>query len=979
LIAAALDSGSIAVVTIVGDSVWATFVCEHCDLCCFNPNLPSTLFVGSSRATAASIWTLADGLSQIREFTARSVFKRACQSSIAVSCDFALVFCCSTTQLVSWHSADGRLLSRIEGLANALAVVPHPFLPTVVAVVTKTALFVYDVGTDILVNAQYLPPEGFKLKTGVWSATGLAFFAGDNHGGFLWFHPRPGEVIETCDVTEHFFPGDFTLSEWSPGRGQIENASGQPVEGNPRTPLLDSECRILIRNYRPHPFDEIQAGFVPSAECGLHSEFESVWLASSARGHAQTVEADYQGEVHELDIAEEADAVFSGEEAEMSMPETESESPSGAEMEPSADAGAYPFWTTIDTPKQGSYFPQAEDVVVYMREGHLEFLDGNADFSERIDPPLSNEEMWPSIGLFQVINVRFARKSCEIQMLPINFLPTDDTLFYVALESLADLEVCRHDAVRTFLYSVDSSPAFIVPRALYQAGMNRFESLAIGDQAIVYFRKNDQTLPFSGTIIELNPSPTGYNSVALDWGDTLESVSPWEITSVNNQFVYEWPSPPAPLFKICHALRAVLDAAEGNRTLRPLFKQTSYSPDVKYPIDLGLIRRRIINRFYRNVLTLRTDIIAVSEVHRQLQTPSERLASLLTAKLLTILDRPDTPIDSLNLATIGDEAEPPEAEPGYEPPTKQKRRRALPAQRSVYEYARDVGGSSGGDDDFVQVEVEDEEFVDPAPKPAKNKPIRKPPEPKFIVSESSGEYTVEYVSESASETEALPAESGSLPRIRRGRGSGKDSDEDSLPKTRRTRASAKESDEDSLPKTRRARASAKDSDEDSLPKTRRRRATAKERDEDLLPQPRRGRVNIEESDDDLLPRTRRMTATRDSDEDLLPKTRRARANAEDSDEDFLPKTRRGRDDIEESDEDLRPRTKRRRATPSESDEDLLPRTRRAKAKAEESDEDLLPETGGRASDSDEEPVPETGGWTPPEMESSLEDSADGGF
>jgi hypothetical protein len=185
--------------------------------------------------------------------------RRAPQCVFAFSTDFSLLFGCLTGQLTAWAVGSGAIIACVEGVPAALSLVAHPSLAEIVAIVSRNSVAI---GSGV-VRTLAVPVEAPHIVSGTWDGAGLAFAAGDAGGGWFLFRPTNGDP--SCNTTEHFFPTDFTPSEWDDVCGQVEEGNGVLVHQNARTCLVSNALVVLVRNYRPHPFTTIAAVHFPTA------------------------------------------------------------------------------------------------------------------------------------------------------------------------------------------------------------------------------------------------------------------------------------------------------------------------------------------------------------------------------------------------------------------------------------------------------------------------------------------------------------------------------------------------------------------------------------------------------------------------------------------------------------------------------------------------------------------------------------------
>lgn len=689
-IAAALESGFVAVFTVHGNHLWTANIGEKCEYVHFNPNMPSQLIAISTKGALAVILNISSKLAIAREFDPKRVIKRTCQAVFALSCDNSLLFGCTSTQLLVWDIGDGSLLQRIDGLSQASVIVAHPLVNTLVAHVGKSCVSVYSSQSAEPVVVFRIPPNAPGIVTGCWDKNGLSFYAGDRLGGIYVFRQSSSTPEPRCVTTEHFFPNDFTPSKWVDDV-QVEESTGNPVHFNPRSPLITSNFRILVQKYRPHNFEDIACQMVWNKSVKYIRAVEKK-LLSNYGSFTETVEQDKEDQSEE---SEDANTILSDEVEVAFSYESTSSGPENNEEEVVPKA-SYSPWTSVDSPTQGTFFPQVGDRVVYVKEGHIEMLESRNDLRDGIIPSLDDESAWPNQGQFLIERVEFARDYCTVGF----------------------------SGQRTFKYDIDNAPAFLIPKEMYDDAAAAFAEMTAGDGVVVYFQKDGVPTPFSGRVLSKLEKETLYNALEVGWGqhDVSDFLSPWEVYSVNEEMVYDWSPESHEFAQVLDAVERVVNSALKSRALRPLFKQPPFHEAVVYPCDLGLIRRRLLNNFYRHKEALLRDLNAVVDTHALLGTENQAMANLVVGKLRRVVNDPSVYESVMDFSEIEKELKDiQEAANQIEQKeiTRVKKRNPLKATQSVYEYELeqeldDSSGSEGGK--YQEPEEDDEdEFCPTAP------------------------------------------------------------------------------------------------------------------------------------------------------------------------------------------------------------------------------------------------------------------------
>lgn len=695
LIAAALHSGDLAVFTLFDTKLWYTNVSDtHCDFCFFHPFNPSQVFAVSSKSGIADMYEIGDDLKLIHSFNAKKTFKRMTSCLFALSCDASLMFACSLSQMITWSVGDGRMISKIENLPTACEVSPHPHLPTVVAVVCKSVVLIIDTETNRIINSMYIPDSAFKMDSGNWCENGLDFTAADTIGGVYFFKqglrsaPVPSMnlppsdqqnenenenenpetvnvsrfnnnanislnaprnigtdgITQTCISSCFFFPNDFTDSYWDENKGEVEESNAQPINMNRRDAILNERGELLIENYRPHGFKDIFFPYVPHSSISVLHDFEEKWIPTLKP--TETIEVENEL----LELSEEQSMLnaminVDSRNADMMMSNSSSNEDEEKNEDSLCPTNRYPFWTLIDSANHNSFFPQISDRIVYIRQGHLEMLKDELPMltgeKSNIKPSIDNEELWPPIAAFEICEVTHGKFSCVINMKRLQL--NENISFLANMKNVDDLEICDTEPIRTLDYPIGNATAFLILADQYAVTVDCFEKkMKNGDDVEVFFKKGDSEKKYTGKVLEkIDSSPedfTYYNSISMDWGDDFGDdglYSPWEIYSVNQKVVYTpLISKRDPILQSCaKGVEKVLEFAQKRvRSLRPFFKQPFFVRGIVYPSDFGLIKRRLSNNMYRNIISLQFDIKNVLDT--QLYLPGHSSMDICYVQLL---------------------------------------------------------------------------------------------------------------------------------------------------------------------------------------------------------------------------------------------------------------------------------------------------------------------------------------------------------
>ncbi|OHT11467.1 hypothetical protein TRFO_19109 [Tritrichomonas foetus] len=646
LIAAALHSGKIVVFTVMGSMLWeATMGDNHCDFCFFHPMMPNIVFAFSSKAGIALMYEIRDEMKLIRSYKSKRIFNRMQSCLFALSCDSSLIFACSSTQFIAWSVDDNeKPVGKTEGLPSATEVSPHPQIPYVVAIVCKSSVIIFNAATSTIMNTLNIPDATWKMHSGNWSENGLDFYATDTAGGVSVFRQCSNfdpNAEQSCDTSLYFFPNDFTDSYWDEKLGEVEDSNKKPVHQNPRDKIYNETNQCLCENYRPYPFESIQMTYLPHPSFYALQDIEDRFL-TTVHPFA-TIECESEQVSHSNSNAlpaniDEHEAILSSES-------------SSDEEEDAADNGKpqdrYPFWTIVDSPTHNTYFPQIGDRVVYIREGHLQMIADDPSLGETILPSIENEIWWPNIGAFVIQEVHHSKYQCQITMKRLDITARGKYNFLKEIEHPECLDIADAEPARIFDYPIGNAPAFFILAEQFCSSVDAYENMSIGDDVDIYFKQSDFTeKKYTGRILEKYETNTWYNSISLDWGDDSgddTTYSPWELYSVKKHEVYT-PVMPSEMATQAKAVIKVLHAAQSVRSLRPYFKQTFFVPSIIYPSDFGLVKRRLMNNMYRNIISLQFDINSVLDTQNTLPNVTQsdlNAVELLVERLNHVITNPD--------------------------------------------------------------------------------------------------------------------------------------------------------------------------------------------------------------------------------------------------------------------------------------------------------------------------------------------------
>lgn len=284
-----------------------------------------------------------------------------------------------------------------------------------------------------------------------------------------------------------------------------------------------------------------------------------------------------------------------------------------------------PEWLSEVIPRKAPYYPQMGDEVVYLRQGHQQYLE--AVRSKDVYKLSQNCEPWRHLDLrehevVKVIGIKYEIRPPRLCCLKLALMNNDGSL------SGQTFTVKYHDMPDV----ID----FIVLKHTFDTAVRRLWTP--GDR----FRCMIDDGWWMGTIEEREPlSPEFPNSLFMcfnvRWDNNeIEKMSPWDMEPIDQNrlpeevggVVYvepeelratlyqptndEWPRSDreASCRRIVNGLEQVMLLAIADPFLAPvdLNIYPSYAFVVEYPIDLSTIKARFENHFYRRIASAQFDV-----------------------------------------------------------------------------------------------------------------------------------------------------------------------------------------------------------------------------------------------------------------------------------------------------------------------------------------------------------------------------------
>eukprot|EP01090_Pellita_catalonica_P013715 TRINITY_DN3320_c0_g1_i1.p1 TRINITY_DN3320_c0_g1~~TRINITY_DN3320_c0_g1_i1.p1 ORF type:complete len:652 (-),score=126.12 TRINITY_DN3320_c0_g1_i1:170-2125(-) len=342
----------------------------------------------------------------------------------------------------------------------------------------------------------------------------------------------------------------------------------------------------------------------------------------------------------------------------------------------------WPDWLTVCSPKyekNRNYIPQLGDLVMYMRQGNVEYLQEFPILAE-VYPhyPWESVRDMPAEQLCRVTKLRY---------LPAPVGPLGQTSIFAEIGLTLTKKIGEHyrDG-KTFLvqYHPSSIVDFLVLKSRYERNIKR--EWKVGDKVRMFYLLSDEYKAetdvrdegrwYTGTIATKSPvdarafpdSPWDCLEILWDEELSVSRASPWEIEYVksgaadsddddNDSLSSLSPSSSSSGEEKIH-LAGVLGSGEVHALLEtledicadgdvaaPFLEPVSlqdysdYSSKVFYPMDLGTLKKRVAKGFYRHKDSLLFDISKIadnSSVFNGSNTPITQAAEKISAELSAI-------------------------------------------------------------------------------------------------------------------------------------------------------------------------------------------------------------------------------------------------------------------------------------------------------------------------------------------------------
>ncbi|KAM4701838.1 bromodomain and WD repeat-containing protein 1 [Discoglossus pictus] len=335
-----------------------------------------------------------------------------------------------------------------------------------------------------------------------------------------------------------------------------------------------------------------------------------------------------------------------------------------------------PVWITDTTPRKSPFVPQMGDEVIYFRQGHEAYI--NAVRRNNTDPLNLLKEPWKKIVL---------RDQELVKIVGIRYEVGPPTLCCLKLTLIDHVSGKLTDQSFSLKYhDMPDVIDFLILRQSFDHA--REKNWQTGDK----FRSIIDDAWWFGTVLSQEPYQADYpdslfQSYTVKWDNTeIERLSPWDMdiipegviqpeepgTSVSlsqdelDNLLYrpqdgEWGnrSRDEECERIICGIDQLLNLDMANDFATPVDWRTyrNYYMMVAYPTDLGTIRMRLVNRFYRRISALVWEVRYIehnAKTYNETDSGITRSAKRITNLLLKfIMDSDCTNITDLCNTTDG--------------------------------------------------------------------------------------------------------------------------------------------------------------------------------------------------------------------------------------------------------------------------------------------------------------------------------------
>ncbi|KAK1435898.1 hypothetical protein QVD17_01671 [Tagetes erecta] len=271
-------------------------------------------------------------------------------------------------------------------------------------------------------------------------------------------------------------------------------------------------------------------------------------------------------------------------------------------------------WLMLTAHEEGSrYIPQFGDKVVYLRQGHLDYISGNQ---------LRDTGPWRTIKGGIIRDVEF----CKVKDLEYSTHPgSGESCCKMTLQFEDPASDVVGKSFKMTLPEVTGFPDFLVERSRYDAAMER--SWTLRDKCQVWWRNEgeDGGNWWEGRIVAVKPksadfpdSPWERFSVHYKNDPTVLQHSPWELFDPN--MIWEEPHIDDDVRnKLIRALSKLEQSGNksqdhyGVKKLKQASQSSTFINRFPVPLSLEVIQSRLENNYYRRLAAMKHDVEVLME------------------------------------------------------------------------------------------------------------------------------------------------------------------------------------------------------------------------------------------------------------------------------------------------------------------------------------------------------------------------------
>ncbi|XP_052182402.1 uncharacterized protein LOC127795031 [Diospyros lotus] len=268
-------------------------------------------------------------------------------------------------------------------------------------------------------------------------------------------------------------------------------------------------------------------------------------------------------------------------------------------------------WLTLPQQEDGyRYIPQLADEVVYLRQGHQEYLESS---------PLSEVGPWESIkGRIRAVEF------CSVESLDYAILPgSGDSCCKITLKFTDHSSSVLGEVFKFTLPELNDFPDFVVERTRYDAAIRR--NWTCRDRCLVWWRDESELGGswWGGRILSSKdksnefPGSPWERYAVLYKGDTtnIQQHSPWELHDPESPWEHpriDNESRDKLLSSLDHLQRSARNQDPyGIRRLNQIALKPEFINRVPAPLSPGLIELRLKKKYYRSLKAVKHDLMVM--------------------------------------------------------------------------------------------------------------------------------------------------------------------------------------------------------------------------------------------------------------------------------------------------------------------------------------------------------------------------------